>query len=284
MEGIVLKRAYRLLAIAGLIALAGGLTGGLVGCGLVNKLRAKNDLNDGVRSFNSGKYDLAEQRFQEAMELNPSSANAQLFYARAVNARFDQKMTPDFGLKALDAYEKIIARNQDNPQTVDKALAFESKVYDEMAMISPDKADEYKQKSRDTLLKRADLASADATTKAIVYYTIGQGYWQESYAISKLYTKTTPEGKLIVQTIPPEQQGKMRQAILAGLEYMQKALSVKPDYADAYEYQKLLYIEEYKIEMNPAKKQALINKEQEAGEQYKKYHDQQLQAAQAAGQ
>ena len=267
------------VAVLGLIALGTGLSG----CGLVNKLRAKNNLNEGVRQFNSGKYDLAQERFQDAMELDPDSANAQLFYARAVNARFEQKQTPDLGIKTLEAYEKIIASNKDNPQTVDKAMAFESKVYDQLAALTPDKAEEYKQKGRDLLLRRADMPGADAATKAAVYYTIGQGYWQESYGISKMYTKTMPDGRLNFQPPPVEQQDKMRQAILKGHEFLQKAVSVKPDYADAYAYEKLLYIEEYKLEPNPARQKDLLNKEKEAGDTFKKYHDQQAQAAQAAG-
>jgi hypothetical protein len=266
---------------AAMVVVAVVLAAGLSGCGLINKLRAKNDLNEGVRNFNSGKYDLAQEKFQDAMELNPDSANAQLFYARAVNARFEQKLTPELGVKTLDAYEKIISHNQNDPQTVDKALAFESKVYDELANMSSekDKAEDYKQKGREVLLRRADVPGADASTKAAVYYTVGQGYWKESYGISSAYTKTMPDGKLNIQPIPAEQQDKMRQAILKGHEHLQKALSVKPDYADAYAYEKLLYIEEYKIEPNPAKRQELLNKEKEAGDSFKKYHDQQLQAA-----
>jgi hypothetical protein len=277
---VIVTRLSKILTIAGLVGVI-ALVASLSGCGLVNKLRAKNNLNEGVRNFNGGKYDLAQERFQDAMDLDPDNANAQLFYARAINARFDQKLTSDLGLKTLEAYEKIISRNQNNPQAVDKALAFESKVYDELATITPEKAEDYKQKGREVLLRRADLPSADATTKAAVYYTIGQGYWAESYGISKMFTKTMADGKMNVQ-IPPDQQEKMKQPILKGHEYLQKALSVKPDYADAYAYEKLLYIEEYKIEPNPAKKQELLNKEKEAGETFKKYHDQQLAAAQAA--
>src|SRR5262249_59182116 len=89
------------------------------------------------------------------------------------------------------------------------------KVYDQMANIStPDKAEEYKEKSREVLLKRADVPGADASTKAAVYYTIGQAYWQESYGISKMYTKTLTDGKLNFQPPPAEQQEKMKQAVL----------------------------------------------------------------------
>lgn len=275
-----MTRLSKILTIAGLVGVI-ALVASLSGCGLVNKLRAKNNLNEGVRNFNGGKYDLAQERFQDAMDLDPDNANAQLFYARAINARFDQKLTSDLGVKTLEAYEKIIARNQNNPQAVDKALAFESKVYDELATITPEKAEEYKQKGREVLLRRADLPSADATTKAAVYYTIGQGYWAESYGISKMSTKTMPDGKLNFTPPSADQQEKMRQAIIKGHEYLQRALSVKADYADAYAYEKLLYIEEYKLEPNPGKKQELLNKEKEAGETFKKYHDQQLAAAQA---
>jgi len=63
------------------------------GCGVVNSLRAKNSLNDGVREFNKGKYQVAEEKFLHALELDPDLTNAQLFYARALNAQFDQHLT-----------------------------------------------------------------------------------------------------------------------------------------------------------------------------------------------
>ena len=91
------------------------------GCGVVNSLRAKNSLNDGVREFNKGKYQLAEEKFARSLELNPDLTNAQLFYARSLNAQFDQSLTDDLGKKTIDAYDDIIRKNQDKPDAVDQA-------------------------------------------------------------------------------------------------------------------------------------------------------------------
>ena len=102
------------------------------GCGVVNSLRAKNSLNDGVREFNKGKYQLAEEKFAHALELNPDLTNAQLFYARALNAQFDQNLTDELGKKTIDAYDEIINKNQDKPDVVDQALAFKANIYSQL--------------------------------------------------------------------------------------------------------------------------------------------------------
>jgi len=278
-----LNRKRHMMTLCSLIGLV-ALTGTMSGCGFINKLRAKNSLNEGVRSFNGGKYEQAQNMFAEALKYDPDNANAQLFYARAINALFTQKQTEDLGMKALDAYQNIINHSKDNPKAVDQALAFEAKVYDDLASATPQQADQYKDKSREILLKRADLPTANAKTKADVYYTIGQGYWQESYALSRSYTKTQANGQLQIQSIPPATVDKMRQAILKAHEYLQKALSIEPDYADAWIYEKLVYAEEKKVETNPAKQQELDKKMVLCQDNYKKYHDQQQAAAQAAGQ
>jgi Tfp pilus assembly protein PilF len=117
-----------------------GLVVGMSGCGFINKLRAKNSLNEGVRAFNGGHYDQAQDLFADALKYNPDNSDAQLFYARAINARFEQKQTEELGLKALDAYQNIINRNQNNPKSVDQALAFEAKTYEDLANAIPEKA------------------------------------------------------------------------------------------------------------------------------------------------
>jgi len=274
-----LNAKFRLI----IVAILAGVLVSMSGCGFINKLRAKNSLNEGVRAFNGGKYESAQQLFAEALEFDSENVNAQLFYARAINARFEQKQTEELGLKALDAYQNIINHSKDNPKAVDQALAFQAKVYDELAAIVTDKAQQYKDKSRDTLLKRAEVPGATNKVKADVYYTIGQGYWQESYSISKRYTKTQANGKLEFDNkgIDAASLGKMKQAILKAHEYLQKALSIEPDYADAWIYEKLVYVEESKIETNPAKRQEFEKKMTEDQENYKKYHDQQQAAAQA---
>jgi tetratricopeptide (TPR) repeat protein len=221
------------------------------GCGVVNKLRAKNSLNDGVREFNKGKYQTAEDKFLRALELSPELTNAQLYYAQAVKAQFDQVLSEDLGKKTIAAYDNVISKNPGNDAAIDQALAYKANIYDQLARINPEKAAEYKQLQRDTLEKRANLPSATAKTKADVYYTLGVGYWKESYDMNAGYLQKN-------RAVPPEILQKMKPLVQKAHEYLQKAISVDPDYANAWFYEKLVYIEEMKYD--PGRKDELTKK------------------------
>ena len=236
------RKTFLLLAI---LLIAGvGLT--TSGCGMVNKLRAKDRLNEGVREFNKGKFDLAQKEFENALELSPDMLNAQLFYARALNARFDQSLTEDLGLQTVKAYEKLATMDPNNSESVDRALAFQANVYKQLGNISQNKYEEYKNLQHNTLLKRADLPTAKPSAKADVYYTIGVDYWQSSYNLSSVYTSKK-------QPVPPDVQAKMKPLIQKAHEYLQKTIAADPNYANAYYYETLAFREDQKVETDSAK-------------------------------
>ena len=240
------------------------------GCGVVNKLRAKNSLNEGVREFNKGKYQTAEDRFLRALELSPDLTNAQLYYAQAVKAQFDQALSEELGKKTIAAYDNVINKNQGNDTAVDQALAYKANIYDQLARVNPDKAAEYKQLQRDTLEKRASLPSATNKTKADVYYTLGVGYWKESYDMNAGYLQKN-------RPVPPEILQKMKPLVQKAHEYLQRAVSVDPDYANAWFYEKLVFIEEMKYD--PARLNDLKVKATAMQEKYIAMQKQQQQQA-----
>lgn len=268
-----MNKKYKLVSMLGLLALVTAMPG----CGVINKLRAKDSLNEGVRLFNQGKIEQAQQKFEKALDLSPDLANAQLFHARALNARFEQNRTEELGLKTIQAYDTIITSSKDDVAALDRALAFKAKVYDDMAAINPDKADEYKQLHRDSVLARADLSSANNQTKADVYYTIGHGYWDEAYNMSRPFTYA--DGSLR-QELPKEVSEKMKTIIQKGHEYFQRAISVQPEYANAYFYEGLTNLQESYIEKDPEKKKKLLAEIPKLREKYIQLNKQQ--AAQAA--
>lgn len=243
------------------------------GCSLYSKLKSKDNLNEGVRDYNKGRYESARERFHRALELTPDSPKAQMFYARAVNALFDQNLTEELGTETLRAYQTVIDSNPNDTSAVDTALSLRARVFEQMAGIDISRAEEYKQEQRNALLARANLPISDSKTKAAVYYTIGQGYWAECYhGQSKRFLKPGPPGKPQEQVpIPPDVQAKMRPLIAKAHEYLQKAIATQPDYANAWIYEKLVYMEELKLETNPAKRKELETKRDEAQENYKKY-------------
>lgn len=244
-----------------LILLALALT--TPGCGVVNSLRAKNSLNDGVREFNKSKYKLAEEKFADALKLNPDLTNAQLFYARALNAQFDQSLTDDLGKKTIDAYDEIINKNQDKADVVDQALAFKANIYNQLtrANPNPERASEYRAHQRETLEKRATLPSATLKTKADVYYTLGVGYWQECYDLNASYVSHN-------KAIPKDILDKMPALAQNALSYLNKAIAEDANYANAVFYKKLVYIEQIKYSTKEQEKEELKAKAFEMQDKY----------------
>jgi hypothetical protein len=244
------------------------------GCGVVNNLIAKNSLNDGVRAFNGGKFELAQEKFEHALDLAPDNTNAQLFYARALSARFDQSQEEEMGLKTVLAYDNIVKKNPNNHEAIDQALAFKAKVYEDLAGLSPDKREEYEQTRRETLLQRADLPSATAQIKADVHYTLGVGYWDKAYKLDAAYvTRNLP--------IPPEVAEKVKPLAQKAHEHLQRALKEKPDYANAYFYEKLAYLQDVYIEKDPARKKEFQELALKAQDKYQELQKQQQTNAEA---
>src|SRR5689334_11392555 len=178
------------------------------GCGVINKLRAKNSLNEGEREFNKGKYDDAQKKFAEAVKLSPDLANAKLFNARTIYQLYDQQRTPEAAQKAIDAYQDIIDTSKDNPQLQDQALAFQADIYDKLTKQAEERGDEGKQKAEENRQKyhqlleaRAALPAATDETKAAVYYSIGQSYWSDAFKATRSYINYDLTLK---QPIPPD--------------------------------------------------------------------------------
>ena len=240
------------------------------GCGMINKLRAMNSRNEGVREFNKGKYQVAEDKFSHALELSPDLTNVQLFYAQAVKAQFDQNLSEELGKKTIAAYDNVINKNQGDDTAIDQSRAYKANIYDQLARVNPDKSGEYKQLQRDTLEKRASVASATNKTKADVYYTLGVGYWKESYDMNAGYLQKN-------RPVPPEILQKMKPLDQKAHEYLQKAISIDADYANAWFYEKLVYIEEMKYD--PGHKDELTKKAMTMQDKYTAMQKQQQQQA-----
>lgn len=268
-----MNRQRNLVLLVALLALVVATQG----CGVINKLRAKNALNEGVREFNKGKYEEAEVKFGEAAKLSPDLANAKLFHARTVYQLYDQQRTPEMAQKALAAYQDIIDTSKDNPHLVDQALAFQADIYDKLTKSAEEKGDEGKQKANEyrkkyheVLEARATLPGAKDDTKAAVYYSIGQSYWSDSFKVSRSYVNY--DGTL-KQPIPPDKADQMRQAIPKALQYLTEALKYNPEYADVWTIKKLTLMQQNFITNDPAEKAKLKAQIDEADKKAKEFYE-----------
>jgi hypothetical protein len=264
-----LKAKYNFALLACLLAV--GLAGG--GCTVINELRAKDTLNQGVQEYNDGKYEAAQAKFAEALRLDGKMVNAQLFHAHTLKAQFDQNASEDLGLKAIQEYDKIIADNQGNEKVIDQALGFKIKIYESLARnagtTDKDKQLRYVEDQRAGMLKRAEN-STNNEVKASTHHALAASYWDESYyGNSQQYTTYN-------RPIPPDIQKKMEPLIEKGLTHIEESLKLNSDPPDAWVFKRLLLYEKLKIETNPENKKVLEARIKETGDMYEKKRKEQL--------
>jgi len=272
----------------------------LQGCGLVNKLRAKNELNEGVRTFNKGKYEESKTIFEQALEYDPDNVNARFFYAMSVNALFEKSLNSQevdksgsvqLGQQTIAAFQKVYDGSTDL-KFKDRAISFMAKAYkslrDQVYDPKKDKTqyDEARAKYLGYLEQRSDLPGQTNEVKAQMYYTIADDYWKEAHEVIEGYAKKDPATPAAPPTYPDLPADKMPQinaAIAKSHEYMQKAISMDPNYPEPYLGEKLLYLEEVKLTTDTTKRDAIRANVEKWDEQYReKLSDQQTaQAAEA---
>src|SRR4051812_49598238 len=101
-----------------IVALLAALVFSSGGCVLINRVRAKNALNEGARAYRDGRFADAEEKFRSAYDLDPSQKNAPLFIARAVQQQYKPGVTtPEnvaLGEKAVAAYQEIVKNDPGN--------------------------------------------------------------------------------------------------------------------------------------------------------------------------
>src|SRR5450759_4349423 len=105
--------------IGAIAVLALFVTGG-TGCSLVNKIRAKNELNETAKAYKQGRFEEAEQHAKRALYLDPDSKTAPIFIARVIHQQYKQGVdTPENVAKAreaIEAYKRVIERDPSNDE------------------------------------------------------------------------------------------------------------------------------------------------------------------------
>src|ERR1044072_3227435 len=97
------------------------------GCSLVNRVRAKNQLNEAALAYHEGHFEEAEQRSRSALELDPNSKTAPLYIARCVHARYRPGRRPPENSEkpnpAIQAYHLTLERDPKSEEAY-KAVAY----------------------------------------------------------------------------------------------------------------------------------------------------------------
>jgi len=214
------------------------------GCGVISRIRAKNELNEAARTYREGHFVEAEQHARKAQELDPNNKTAPLFIARTIHAQYRTGVnTPENIAKARDAiaaYQKILDSDPTNEEAY-KAIAF---LYEKI------KEDE---KLRDWIIARANDGRVEPDKRAEAYIVLASKDWNCSFQITDLPSNkitTSTVGKVTVSYRKPKDQKDFETAqmcVRRGLEEVENAIKFDPNSEAAWSYKTNLLLEAAKL-------------------------------------
>ncbi|CDM64999.1 tetratricopeptide repeat protein [Pyrinomonas methylaliphatogenes] len=245
------------------------------GCSVINRIRAKNEINEGARAYHERKYAEAQQHFERALELDPEQKNAQFFIARAIHAQYKPGVdTPENIAKAeaaIEAYKKVLEHDPNNDE------AYNAVAYLYGAIKQDDK-------QRDWIMQRANLQTIPPEKRAEAYTVLASKEWQCSYTITEQQeNKQTvmKDGKAIIQYKKPKNQADFDQALRCathGLELINKAIELNPNSESAWSYKTNLLLEMVKL----AEMEGNAEKRAQYDKQYKEAQEMTLKLSEEA--
>jgi TonB family protein len=249
----------------GLLILAALLT--TSGCGVINRIRAKNEINEAARAYKAGKFAEAEQHSRRALELNPEDKNAPFFIARTIHAQYKPGVdTPENMQKARDAieaYKKLLDKDPSNEEAY-KAIA---------ALYGALKEDELQ---RAWILQRASNPAISDDRRAEAYTVLASQDWNCSYAITELPdSKQTinKKGKAAIRYSMPKDQHQFltaEQCAASGLQMAETAISLDPQNDTAWSFKTNLLLEMAKLAEMSGRNDLKAEYERQAAEAQKR--------------
>jgi tetratricopeptide (TPR) repeat protein len=216
------------------------------GCGVVNRIRAKNQLNEAARTYREGRFEEAEQHSRQAAELDPENKTAPMFIARTIHAQYRPGVqTPENvakAQKAIEAYQAILAKNPQDEEAY-KAIAY---LY---GAIKDDA------KLRQWISSRAASETTEPEKRAEAYIVLASKDWDCSFKITELPSvKTTTvdptNNKATVSYKKPNDQKDFDTAqmcVKQGLAEAENAIKFNPNNESAWSYKTNLLLEASKL-------------------------------------
>ena len=214
-----------------------------VGC---DKLKARDQLNKGVQAYKDNHYEQAIDHFQNAVQLDPALINARMYLATAYVSQYIPGVDAPDNLRtaqqAINEYQKVIEMNPARDQKVNaaKGIAY--------LYLNEKKWDEAK--------KYYNMAAQLDPNDPEPHYSIGVIDWSACYQPrmeerAKLGMK--PDEHLSAKNkdqkkLCEDLKQKNMPIIQDGMDELNKAIQLRPDYDDAMAYMNLMYRERADLE------------------------------------
>ena len=216
------------------------------GCGVINRIRAKNQLNEAAKAYREGHFPEAEQHSRRAAELDPNNKTAPMFIARTIHAQYRPGVQSPENIakaqEAITAYQQLLANNPQDEESY-KAIAY---LYE---------ATHQDDKLRQWIASRAASDTTPPEKRAEAYVVLASKDWDCSFKITELPTnKTTTldptNNKATVSYKKPKDQKDFDMAqmcVKQGLVEAENAIKFDPMNESAWSYKTNLLLEASKL-------------------------------------
>jgi len=216
------------------------------GCGVINRIRSKNQLNEAARAYREGRFLEAEQHSREAASLDPDNRTAPMFIARTIHAQYRPGVQAPENIKkaqeAIEAYQTILAQNPKDEEAY-KAVAY---------LYGAIKEDD---KLRKWISDRAGNDQAEPVKRAEAFVVLASKDWDCSFKITeqpgvKTTTVDPSNNKATVSYKKPKEQKDFDQAqmcVKQGLSEAENAIKFDPNNESAWSYKTNLLLEASKL-------------------------------------
>lgn len=234
------------------------------GCGYINGLRAKNELNKVAQNYKEKKFAEAEKHAKRALELDPANENAPVFIARTIHAQYRKGVdSPENVAKAneaINAYREIAKKDPNNDEAFTAVTVL---------LGSLNKPDEQRQ----WVEERANNGAVDAKKRADALAFLASKDWECSNQVTDApanQQKVEKDAKVILVYIKPKDTADYDKAVrcmTGGLEKAEKAISLDNDNEKAWSQKYNLLLEAKKLaqmEENNTKAQELAKQAEDA--------------------
>ncbi len=213
------------------------------GCDFVQKLKARDRLNKGVRAYEDKNFEEAAQYFSEAKELDPELLNAYLYLATAYFSMIKQGVPKDsteyqknleVAERAISTFQEVLSRE---PRRIDAMISIAA-IYDQLDQFG--KAKEWCRRILDVDPKNHEAL-----------YRIGVINWKISFE----QTGLQGEG---VASLKDEQKEELLKLIDEGQKVLSEAIEINPNYFEAMSYLNLMFREQAKFVKDEERKRELL--------------------------
>ncbi len=269
------SRTYPLILV---VALAAGATG-------CNKLAARDKLNKGVHAYKAGNTEGAVELFKEAKQLDPNLLNARLYLATAYASQYipgapSEENTRN-GQQAIAEFKEVLQADPNNLSAIDGL----GSILSNMAG-NPFKRELFEE-SKGYHQKHIQLSPNDPDP----YYWMGFINWTIAYRnndeLRADYNRDARRPIKADQPLPENLREQFAQnnaqLIEEGIENLNKAVNLKPDYASAFAYLNLLYRQKADLTGSDAERDQLLAQADRYVEQYKDIKQKELERASSGG-